>query len=490
MNPSADVIFASGGRRVRARAASAWRVVLACALAAPIVAWSSPGTSAPAEEAAPRTPGPVLVVGIDGFEWDVILPMIRQGRLPHLATLMRRGTYGELGTIEPTLSPVVWTSVATGKIREKHGIDHFVRREAGGSAHLLTSADRRTKALWNVLSDHERTVVVVGWWMTYPVEPVNGVMVAQTNTAEQMRVRGGQNVWKGALRPGVPRQVHPPARQDEMLAVLREVDASLPELSARIFGTFRHPLSPLGERLWRNCQWAFRADATYLRIALRLARVRPAADVTLLYLGGPDVVGHRFWRYMDPAPYRHPPASAEIANFGTVIPDYYAYVDEALGALVDAHGSATTIFVISDHGMHPVNRAGRFDPDDPPADVNSAHHHDAPPGVFVAAGPPIRRSGTDTTAEALTRADLRRIGSVLDITPTVLALMRLPVGLDMDGTALDALLTDAFRSGGQPAPIATHDDARFLAGRRHDTAPPPGEDERLEQLRSLGYVAE
>jgi hypothetical protein len=470
--------------------ASAWRIALSFLLVGAGAVSSSPCRSAHGGEPAADTRGPVLVVGVDGLEWDVILPMLRQGRLPHVAALMRLGTYGELATIEPTLSPVVWTSVATGKVREKHGIDHFVRRGDDRSVHLLTSADRRTKAVWNILSENERTVAVIGWWMTYPVEPVAGVMVAQTNTAEQARVRGGRNVWKGALRPGVPRQVHPPAREEEMLTVLREVDAFLPALSERIFGAFPHPLSPLGERLWRNCQWAFRADATYLRIALRLARERPTPDLTLLYLGGPDVVGHRFWRYMDPAPYRHPPTAEERANFGTVIQDYYAYVDGALGALVDAHGPATTILVVSDHGMRPANRDGRFDPDDPPADVNSAHHYDAPPGVFVAAGPPIVQGGPGIEPAALARADLPRVGSVLDIAPTILGLVRVPVGVDMDGSVLDRLFTDAFRSGGQPSPIATHDDAAFLAGRRRDTAASPGEDERLEQLRSLGYLAD
>jgi hypothetical protein len=491
VNAPAPLVSAPPRRPAPVRVvAPAWRIALSCLLVGAGVASSLPCPPAHGGEPATATRGPVLVVGVDGLEWDVILPMLRQGRLPHLSALMRRGTYGELRTIEPTLSPVVWTSVATGKVREKHGIDHFVRRRDDGSVELLTSADRRTKALWNILSENGRTVAVIGWWMTYPVERVAGVMVAQTNTAEQARVRGGGNVWKGALRPGVPRQVHPPAREEEMLTVLGEVDASLPALSERIFGAFPHPLSRLGERLWRNCQWAFRADATYLRIALRLARERPPADLTLLYLGGPDVVGHRFWRYMDPAPYRHPPTSEERANFGTVIPDYYAYVDEALGALLDAHGAATTVLVVSDHGMHPVNRGGRFDPDDPPADVNSAHHYDAPPGVLVAAGPPIRRNAAEIAPAALARADLDRVGSVLDIAPTILALMRLPVGADMDGSILDRLLTDAFRSGGQPPAVATHDDPDFLAGRGKTAAVSPGEDERLEQLRSLGYLAE
>ena len=69
---------------------------------------------------------PIIVMGVDGLDWRVILPMLKEGRLPNLAGLMERGSYGYLDTCIPTFSPVVWTSVATGKVRQKHGIRHFV----------------------------------------------------------------------------------------------------------------------------------------------------------------------------------------------------------------------------------------------------------------------------------------------------------------------------------------------------------------------------
>ena len=435
----------------------------------------------------PADASPVVLVAVDGFEWDVVIPLLKAGQLPNLARLMERGRYGELLTLEPTWSPVIWTTVATGKPPQAHGIHHFVRREPGGGRSLYTSRDRRTKALWNIVSDDERTVNVIGWWMTWPVEPIVGVLVAQTNTTAQLDTKGGRNVWKGTLRDGVPEQVYPAAREAEMLAVLGRVETDLPRLTRRIFGEFPHPLSVLGGRLWNNCRWAFRADAVYLEIALALAGEEPPADLTMLYFGGPDVVGHRFWRYRQPGLYRDPPAREEVENFGRVIDDYYVYVDRALGRLVAAHGPEATFLVVSDHGMRPVNRESRFDADRPPADVNSAEHQDAPPGVLIAAGPAIERGRPFPLAE-LARQDLEPLGNVFDLAPTVLAMLRIPLGEDLEGRVLEELFRPEIRIAEQPPAVPTHDTPEFLASRQGERPRSPGEAERLEQLKSLGYI--
>ena len=349
----------------------------------------------------------VLVLGVDGMEWDVLLPLIRSGRMPHFAALMARGNFGELETFVPTISPVIWTTIATGKVREKHGIRHFVKFR-GKQASLFDSRDRKTKAIWNILSDNGKRVNSIGWWMTWPVEAINGVMVAQTNTTAQLDTRAGKNIWKGGLVQGIPQQVHPSSRQNEMIDSLIASEQNLDRLSGEIFGSFEYPLTRLGERLWSNCQWAFRADATYLVVALKLAN-EEAADLTLLYLGGPDVVGHRFWRYMRPEQFVDRPGDEQLANLGGVIADYYAYVDRALGELLTGHGSNTNVLIVSDHGMHAVNLEALFDPDEPPSNINSGEHQDAPSGILIAAGPAFRRDDTLKAPEDLERSDLRRI---------------------------------------------------------------------------------
>ena len=430
---------------------------------------------------------PIILLGVDGLEWDLLLPMIKRGRLPNITRLMERGYYGELDTLHPTLSPVIWTSVATGKVQKKHGIRGFSRRLPGGKITLFNSSNRKVKAIWNILSDYGKKVYTIGWWMTYPAEEINGIMVAQTNTTEQLNTRTGKHVWKGTLLNGVKGQVYPPGRQNEVLTIAKKVESELPNLTNQIFGEFEYPLSLLDRRLWNNCLWSFRADTIYHRISLRLAQEGPPPDLMMIYFGGTDVVSHRFWRYMQPDIYRHKPTQEQIANLGTVIEDYYAYIDMTLGQLVKHYDSDVTIIIISDHGFYPFNLNGRFDPDNP-SKFSSGSHSDAPPGILIAAGPHILKSHKNQPIQSLNREDLERAGSVLDITPTILTMMHIPIGKDMDGTAMRNMFGDDFFIESQPAAIATHDTAEYLASRFEKALSPPGEQERLEQLRSLGYI--
>ena len=141
--------------------------------------------------------------------------------------------------------------------------------------------------------------------------------------------------------------------------------------------------------------------------------------------------------------------------------------------------------------MQPENEDAEFDPHDPPADVRSGGHMSAPPGVFIAAGPPIRRMVHDKTPVSPgSRKPDGFVGSVLDITPTILAMLRIPIGRDMDGRPLTRIFDDEFEIDRQPAAIDTHDGAEFFDKRRKEPVLTPGEMERLEQLRALGYIGD
>jgi predicted AlkP superfamily phosphohydrolase/phosphomutase len=448
------------------------------------------GLSGCAEPEPPRPRHPVVVVAVDGLEWDVILPMLHEGRLPHLAGMMQRGAYGELATMQRTLSPVIWASVVTGVPPEQHGILDFLCDEpgGGGAKRLCTSSDRRVKALWHILGDHGLRTDVVGWWQTYPVEPINGVMVAQTNTdvlPEEMQ--DPEQPRKGSLWEGVPHQVHPPERTPEILSVVPEVEHELEATIARIFGGATAVDDAVVQRLWQRCIWAFRADAIYRRAALKLLADEEPADLFLVYFGGADLMGHRFWRYYKPELFADRPSPEHVAALGDVIPAYYAEMDRVLGEILAAAPPTANVFVVSDHGMHAVNVEERFTPDREMADLRSGAHYLTPPGILVAAGPDIRPLASAPAVTTLLRQELPRVGSVMDVTPTLLAMLGLPVGKDMQGRAMLRLLAD-------PPEIAfvdSHTPRDWYAGRSgpaSDPRDPVAEAERLEQLRSLGYI--
>lgn len=432
---------------------------------------------------------PIFLAAIDGLEWDVLLPLLRESKLPTFAGLLQRGSFGLLRSSQPTFSPVLWTTVATGKTSDEHGIRGFVVREGRAVKRLYNARDRKAKALWNILTDAGRSVAVVGWWMTYPVETVNGVMVAQVNTLDQAFGARGRAVAKGRLIAGLDAQVYPPDLTERVLAIHERVGQEFGNELKRIFGKFRGSPSRLERQLLANTVWSVRADVTYLNVLLELLRdERAPQDLIAFYLGGTDVIGHRYWRYRSPEEYVHPPSAPSVESFGHMISDYYVYVDQALGRLLARLPATTTVIIVSDHGMHAASTEQDFDAEELPLDVNSGGHADAPPGVFIAAGAGIRSRGKRNPAQ-LERSDLSVVGSLYDIAPTILALLDLPVGEDMGGHVLLEMLENVDSS--RIRMIPTHDTPAWKEARAAlspEQAHQLTEEARIEQLRALGYI--
>jgi hypothetical protein len=364
----------------------------------------------------------------------------------------------------------------------------FTRVTESGERVLYTNSDRKTKALWNIFTDAGRRSVVLGWWNTFPVEEISGVMVAQVNTLEQLESR----MW---IRPGVGErgvvgQVYPDELRQEVFEVLEDVDSKLPELLDSIYPDTAASTSPADEAKWESCRWSVRADSSVAHIALELARTGPFPDLFLAHFGATDVIGHHFWRYHAPQEFRYPPSVARVENLGNVLTRTYQHVDSMIGELIGTMPTDTTVFILSDHGMQAKHADTNFDVEaDDRAERESGGHGKGPEGVIVVAGPPIRSSGVVVPVQRLFREDLPLLGDVGDIAPTILALKKLPIGRDMDGAVLENLLKPGFLADLDLEFIDTHDTPQWLAGRNRERASDlPGQEERIEQLRSLGYL--
>src|SRR5262249_5905138 len=122
-------------------------------------------------------PWGVLLIGIDSADWDLADPLIKSGALPHLGQLRDRGAWGPLRSMKPTLSPILWTTIATGRRPEDHGIIDFLMKDPASGAEVPISRTlRRVKALWNIASDLSIPNTTIGWWATWPAEQVTGAM--------------------------------------------------------------------------------------------------------------------------------------------------------------------------------------------------------------------------------------------------------------------------------------------------------------------------
>ncbi len=261
-----------------------------------------------AEEPPPR-PHPVILVGIDGGEWRVIERLWARGELPHLRDLARRGVRSTLRTAYNS-SPVIWTTIATGVTPLEHGITDFVVPTPRGDV-PISSTLRKVPALWNMASRRGRRVAALGWWGSWPAEPVRGAVVSDRALLD------------------LPGRVSPPGFLPRFLALAREAEAA-----------------PSG---FRGDEEAQRRDRVMAHVAQRLAG--EGFDLLLLYFRSPDVVSHADWRYFEPERFAAVDRR-ELAARRDRIPAVYRAADEALGRLLAAAPADANVLVVSDHGFH------------------------------------------------------------------------------------------------------------------------------------------
>ena len=121
----------------------------------------------------------LLLIGWDAADWKLIGPMMARGEMPALKSVIDRGVYGNLGTMNPPYSPMLWSTVATGKTPDKHGVLNFIEIAPDMKGlRPVTTASRNARAIWNILHNKGYKSNVVGWWPSFPAEPINGVVVS------------------------------------------------------------------------------------------------------------------------------------------------------------------------------------------------------------------------------------------------------------------------------------------------------------------------
>jgi predicted AlkP superfamily pyrophosphatase or phosphodiesterase len=397
----------------------------------------------------------IVVVGVDGLEWRVLDPLIAEGKLPNLARFIAEGAHGKLITLAPAYSPVIWATVATGKLPQKHGITHFVASPGGEGRRAVpfTSNSRTTAALWNILGDLGLRVAVVGWWTTWPAEPVNGVLVSDRMMYNRF------NLWFGLEHAGgdLPGQTYPPELFDELASATRLGESFEDEFFERFAPgsprpSFRRDLHDP----WYELLMVYARD--------RILR-RDSYDFVAYYVNGTDIASHYFWKYLFPEEWSDPIPPEDVARYREVIPRYYEWVDESIAPLLARADDRTIVILLSDHGFVTGHR-----PDSP--NISGTHYRTAPPGVLVMAGGGIPAGGTFGRA------------TVMDLAPTILHALGYGVGRDMDGLVLPIVAKatgaravryvesyDANRERAPRDPIATKYDQTIL-----------------EKLRALGYI--
>jgi predicted AlkP superfamily phosphohydrolase/phosphomutase len=406
----------------------------------------------------PRTKA--LLIGVDAGEWDVLGPLLDDGRVPAFAKLRDTGASGKIRSLEPlTKSPIIWASIATGKVPKKHGIlDFFVkqgqreRAEGKGRSEdedaVVTSNLWRARPIWDILGSLGKKVGVVGWWTTWPAQPVNGVLVSDY-------VQYGTGTWPG--RAG--HRTYPESLDSLVMALRRTPESvSWAEVFQFVPPIDTTKVTKRQEELIKDLKWIYAADLTFYRVAMHLYRAqRP--DFFTVYFRGVDEISHIYWDIDLPGSMQL--SDQEYHWLKKLIPNYYVFTDRMIGEFMKEAGPKTNVIVTSDHGFLGGGKGVM------------AHKVD---GILLMAGPSFQKGANISGA------------TVLDITPTILAVYGLPTAQDMDGRPIeDALLPSIAKRVARETKLQTYETARAKAGSQEPLRSPVDQELR-ERLRSLGYI--
>jgi pentatricopeptide repeat protein len=417
--------------------------------------------------------GKVVIIGSDGFDWQIYRQVSKQIPMPNLARLIREGATGDLISMEPMVSPMIWTTMATGVEPHVHGIiDFLMEDEATGEKIPITSTMRRVPALWNILGRYGLSSGFVGWLGTYPAEPVRGFMVSDRIVFHAFDPRWQEaedqlapEDTEGLAYPaGLINEIRPfiLTCDDIGIGALKDFIEISPDDLVSGADTF-DPLDPV-----RNLRLILAANGTYEQIArYTYAEYRPV--LFSVYLDLVDTVGHLFIKHM--APPTSDVSAEDARKYGGAMAAAYARTDSIIGEWMDLIDDETTLVMISDHGF----KSGDIRPAGPSAiGGGQAVKWHRIAGAIAFYGNHVNKGA------------VIRDASVLDVAPTVLRLMGLPAAEDMPGKVLAGAFNEGWlASSAGIARIATYGARGEVAKavRREDE-----EAAVLERLRALGYV--
>jgi predicted AlkP superfamily phosphohydrolase/phosphomutase len=417
----------------------------------------------------------IVLIGIDGMGPDQLADGISRGTLPAFAQALRRGAHGPLATLRPTEGPPIWTSLLTGRFPRDHGIKSFTTYRLAGSPEVfellpkgalvgaleriglvtrspVTAASRKRRALWEILNAFGIQTGTVRVWGTHPPQSVQGfVLSPYFHLLRHDPARAGEALYPpDLLREVTARGVEAEDVERTMLPQFVDLQAPLPEDAA----TWRREL----------VDRALVPDITYERAGTVLRQAYDPPFFVICYQGL-DVVGHAFTRFARPERFGDV-TSIEVRRYGAVVDRYAAYLGDRVGEAAAALRPGEVLLVISGYGMEPVRlwqRALSGLTGERP--VPSGTHAGAPDGFLLAVGDGIKAGAVVSN------------GSVLDVTPTILYLMGLPVARDMEGRVLTEIVEEDFARAHPVTFIPSYESLAVTAARAPGSDLPPLPDE-------------
>jgi predicted AlkP superfamily phosphohydrolase/phosphomutase len=250
----------------------------------------------------------VLIIGLDGATFDIILPWVKEGKLPNFEKLINEGSYGNLTSTLPTVSPVAWTSFATGDNPGKHGIFGFL---TDYESTPVTREDIKSKSFWEIASDNGKRVITMNVPMTYPPEEINGIMISGYESPEGEIFTYPENLTKELINKGYKIEAldkrFETGDEDEFLKKLNYTEEKRAETAINL----------MKEEKW---------------------------DIFLIVFTETDRIQHYFWKYMED----------KDPKYGDEILKFYQKIDGTIGKFLENIDNNTDVIIMSDHGFGPM----------------------------------------------------------------------------------------------------------------------------------------
>lgn len=436
----------------RATVAVLFTLATMTSLLVPVVQRSllDPGLAAPSRPGNPAAVAPapaderrVIVLCLDGASLDVISPAVAEGRLPNLGRMLDRGASLYLETSRPTQPEPVWASAMTGMWPARHGVRGSSRyRPFNGTVQLevlpdyifsqalvrfglliedpYSSGSLQAQPVWQIANRYQVRTGLVGLPLTHPATEVEGFVVSDrfSRRTDREAVLEDAPAVSPSRLDGLARQVLAEARGAEepplYLDLLPRTEGSASSVDA---------------------------DQLHHRLASALAAAEPVRLLIVRY-AGLDAVGHYYLRFARPEAFGDV-SDEERRAFGRVLDDYYARLDAWVGEALGALGDGDVLLVVSGFGMEPLTVGKRLLERAVGDERFSGTHERGPDGFLLAYGTPVAAGRPPR-------------GAVVDVAPTLLYLMGVPVARDMDGFARTDLFTPAFNEQRTITVIPTH----------------------------------
>lgn len=268
----------------------------------------------------------ILIIGLDGATFDVIKPMIKSGELKTFQYLMKMGCWGYLQSTIPPLSPVAWSSFATGTNPGKHGIYDFIMKEKGTyNFQPINSTSRRELSFWKILSLFGKRAGIINVPSTYPPERLDGGFM----------ISGFPNSESGD-------HVYPKSLEEEIRIKFGEL-----KIQPATFYTEENEENFIQDqyRSWKNTE----------KIFLNLMKTKEW-DLFLVVFKAPDDLGHGLWKYFDESFHKQGNEDFIESRRESFL-GIYRLADELLSRIVtDMSEEGTHVFIVSDHGLGPLRK--------------------------------------------------------------------------------------------------------------------------------------